>query len=73
MKNFFPDLMLNVDVAIRVCGNSKGLVMFILGVLLLLFGFLFGVSVLVTLGFILIVVGVVLMVVPIGGRKRRYY
>lgn len=47
--------------------------MIILGVILILIGWLVGISVLMTLGMILAIVGVVLWFVPIGGSRRRYY
>ncbi len=46
--------------------------MVILGIILLIIGF-FTVSWLVWLGVILIVVGLILNLVPIGGSTRRYY
>jgi hypothetical protein len=47
--------------------------MVILGLVLLVIGLLAGISVLVTIGAILAVVGLVLNLVPIGGRRRVYY
>lgn len=47
--------------------------MVILGLVLLVIGLLAGISILVTLGAILAVVGLVLNLVPIGGRRRVYY
>jgi hypothetical protein len=47
--------------------------MIILGVVLLILGFVIGNSLLVTLGIILAIVGLVLNLVPIGGRRRVYY
>lgn len=46
--------------------------MVILGIILLIIG-LFTVSWLVWIGVILIVVGLILNLVPIGGSTRRYY
>jgi hypothetical protein len=48
--------------------------MIILGIILLLLGYLLGISILTTLGIILIVVGLVLLILgqvgrPVGGRK----
>jgi uncharacterized membrane protein len=45
----------------------------ILGIILALLGFFVGIPLLETLGIILIVIGAILMLVPIGGRTRRYY
>lgn len=47
--------------------------MVILGLVLLVIGLLADISILVTLGAILAVVGLVLNLVPIGGRRRVYY
>jgi hypothetical protein len=47
--------------------------MVVLGIILLLLGLLTGTSILTTLGVILVVVGLVLNLVPIGGTRRRYY
>lgn len=47
--------------------------MVILGLVLLVIGLLAGISLLVTLGAILAVVGLVLNLVPVGGRRRVYY
>lgn len=48
--------------------------MIILGIILLLLGYLLGIGILTTIGIILIVVGVVLLILgnigrPVGGRK----
>lgn len=48
--------------------------MIILGIILLLLGYLLGISILTTLGIVLIVVGLVLLILgqvgrPVGGRK----
>jgi hypothetical protein len=45
----------------------------VLGIILLLLGLLAGIPILTTLGVILVVVGLVLNLVPIGGTRRRYY
>lgn len=47
--------------------------MVVLGIILLLIGALVGPPILVTVGLILLVVGLVLNFVPIGGARRRYY
>ena len=47
--------------------------MIVLGLILLLLGLLVGPSILTTLGIILIVVGLVLNLVPIGGSRRRVF
>ena len=51
--------------------------MIVLGIVLILIGFLLGMSILTTLGVILLVVGVVLMVLGSSGRavggRRHYY
>ncbi len=47
--------------------------MIVLGLILLLLGLLVGPSILSTLGIILLVVGVVLNLVPIGGSTRRVF
>jgi len=47
--------------------------MVVLGLVLLVIGLLAGISILVTIGAILAVVGLILNLVPIGGRRRTYY
>ena len=47
--------------------------MIILGLVLLLIGLLAGISLLTTIGAILVVVGLVLNLVPIGGTRRRVF
>ena len=47
--------------------------MIILGLVLLLIGLLAGISLLTTIGAILLVVGLVLNLVPIGGPRRRVF
>lgn len=47
--------------------------MIILGVILLIIGFVIGSGLLETIGAILAIVGLVLNLVPIGGRRRVYY
>ena len=47
--------------------------MIVLGLVLLLLGLLVGPSILTTIGIILIVVGIVLNLVPMGGTRRRVY
>lgn len=47
--------------------------MVVLGLILLILGLLTGPSILVTIGILLIVVGLVLNFVPVGGTRRRYY
>ena len=47
--------------------------MIVLGIILLLLGLLVGPSILTTLGIILIVVGLVLNLVPVGGSRRRVF
>ncbi|GHJ61249.1 hypothetical protein NOK12_37670 [Nocardioides sp. OK12] len=47
--------------------------MIILGLVLLLIGLLASISILTTIGAILLVVGLVLNLVPIGGTRRRVY
>ena len=47
--------------------------MIVLGIVLLLLGLLIGPPVLTTIGVVLIIVGLVLNLVPIGGTRRRYY
>lgn len=46
--------------------------MVVLGIILLIIGF-FTSPILITIGAILIVVGLILNLVPIGGSTRRYY
>ena len=50
--------------------------MIVLGLILLILGYLIGISILVTLGIILLIIGVVLLIVgqfhPIAGRKYWY-
>ena len=45
--------------------------MIVLGLVLLLIGLLAGPSILTTIGVILLVVGLVLNLVPVGGTRRR--
>lgn len=47
--------------------------MIVLGLVLLLLGLLVGPSILTTIGLILLVVGLVLNLVPLGGTRRRVY
>lgn len=47
--------------------------MVILGVILLIIGLIAGISILTTIGAILVVVGLILNFVPINGRRRLYY
>ncbi|MEO5654263.1 MAG: hypothetical protein ABIN79_07725 [Marmoricola sp.] len=47
--------------------------MIILGLILLIIGLLAGPPILTTIGAILLVVGLVLNLVPIGGTRRRVY
>lgn len=47
--------------------------MIILGLVLLLIGLLASIPLLTTIGAILLVVGLVLNLVPIGGTRRRVY
>jgi hypothetical protein len=47
--------------------------MVILGLVLLIIGLIAGVPLATTLGFILLLVGLVLNFVPIGGTTRRFY
>jgi len=47
--------------------------MVILGVILILIGWLASISLLLWIGVILVIVGLVLNFVPIGGTRRRYY
>jgi hypothetical protein len=47
--------------------------MVILGIILVLLGWLLGISILYILGIILVIIGLLLWFVPMGGRTRRYY
>lgn len=47
--------------------------MVILGIILVIVGWLLPQSILVTIGLILIVVGLILNLVPIGGSRRRVF
>jgi hypothetical protein len=47
--------------------------MVILGIILVLIGWLAGISILLYLGIALVIVGLVLNFVPLGGTRRRYY
>jgi hypothetical protein len=47
--------------------------MIVLGLILLLIGLFVGPSILTTIGIILLVVGLVLNLVPMGGTRRRVY
>ena len=54
-------------------GNPKGISMIILGLVLVLLGWLLGISALETIGLILLIVGIILNLVPIRGQRRRYW
>lgn len=59
------------------CCGKRGPAMIILGIILLILGFVFGISILWTIGIILIVAGAVLSILgatgrAIGGRKTWY-
>ena len=59
------------------CSGQRGSTMIILGVILLILGFVLGISILWTIGIILIVAGAVLSILgatgrAIGGRKTWY-
>jgi len=47
--------------------------MVILGLILLIIGPIASISILTIIGAILLVVGLILNLVPIGGTRRRYY
>ena len=47
--------------------------MVILGLILLIIGLIFSISILWIIGLVLIVVGLVLNFVPVGGARRRWY
>jgi hypothetical protein len=47
--------------------------MVILGIILVLIGWLASISILLYLGIALVIVGLVLNFVPLGGTRRRYY
>ena len=47
--------------------------MVIFGLILALLGFFLGIQILWVIGIILLIVGLVLWLVPIGGRTHRYY
>jgi hypothetical protein len=47
--------------------------MIVLGLILLLIGVLVGPPILTTIGIVLLVVGLVLNLVPIGGTRRRVF
>jgi hypothetical protein len=47
--------------------------MIVLGVILLLLGLLVGPPILTTIGIVLLVVGLILNLVPMGGTRRRVY
>ncbi|MEX2290119.1 MAG: hypothetical protein WD794_07330 [Mycobacteriales bacterium] len=47
--------------------------MIVLGLILLLLGVLVGPSILTTLGIVLLVVGLIVNLVPLGGTRRRVF
>jgi len=47
--------------------------MVVLGLILLIIGFVAGISILWTIGLILLLVGLVLNFVPMGGSRRRVF
>ena len=47
--------------------------MIVLGLVLLLIGLLVGPPILTTIGIVLVVVGLILNLVPMGGTRRRVY
>jgi membrane-bound ClpP family serine protease len=59
------------------CAHQKGTIMIVLGIILLIAGFLLKISILWTIGIVLIVVGLVLTLLgsmgrAVGGRKTYY-
>ena len=58
-------------------GHAKGVVVIVLGLVLMLIGFLVGIPILWTLGIIVLVIGLILFVLgsmgrEVGGRKYWY-
>ncbi len=47
--------------------------MIVLGIILILIGWLASISILLWLGVVLLIVGLILNFVPIGGTRRRFY
>lgn len=47
--------------------------MVVLGIILILIGWLASISVLLTIGVILVIVGLILWFLPLGGRTHHYY
>jgi hypothetical protein len=47
--------------------------MIALGIVAIVLGWLLGISILLTIGVILVLVGLVLWFIPFGGRTHRYY
>jgi uncharacterized membrane protein HdeD (DUF308 family) len=72
-NRFHPGLAL----ALRTTVNGKGRHMIILGIILLVVGFIAKISILWTIGIILLVIGAILAIVGgtgrlVGGRKHWY-
>ena len=60
--------------AVSIAPTDRILIMIVLGIILLLIGYFAGISILYTIGGILVVVGVILWILgavgrPVGGRK----
>lgn len=47
--------------------------MFVLGIILIILGFILPLPILYTIGVILVIVGLILWFVPLGGHTRRWY
>jgi protein-S-isoprenylcysteine O-methyltransferase Ste14 len=72
-----PDLDAQRTLRPRASDDDRGAVVIILGIILLILGFVLSVPILWTLGIILVVIGVILFVLgaagrEIGGRKHWY-
>jgi hypothetical protein len=75
-----PYVWKSTDLAIPLADNTSvaferiGLTMIVLGIILLLIGYFAGISILYTIGGILLVIGIILWILgavgrPVGGRK----
>jgi uncharacterized membrane protein HdeD (DUF308 family) len=63
---------------VRVRGKNEGVHVFILGLILLVVGYVTGISILYTVGMILLVVGLILLLLghfhgPVAGGRRYWF
>lgn len=59
--------------SVLIAHNLWGDYMILLGAILAILGFIFGIYILWIIGLILLVVGLIMWFVPMGGTTRRWY